>query len=122
MKLFALIMYGAAMVVLLAPTGQAATPKRVPHLKPHVHLSGAASAGMKKTAATTTAPMNIVPVANETVQANDPASMDCTYMGCDATGGAGEVAATAPLAGSTSLAPTSAAPVSQFCADNSYMC
>jgi hypothetical protein len=123
MKLLALITYGATMVVFLAPAGQATMPKRLPHLRPHVHLSGVASAGMKKTATTTTAPMDVNPVATETVQANDPTAVDCTYMVCgDANGGAGEDAAAAPLAGSTSVTPTPATAVSQFCADNSYMC
>ena len=122
MKVSALIATAAALSALLTPAGYAQSPKRPPHHRPAIRVTQIASA-TARLAPTETLPANTAPVASWTVQANDPSAVDCTYMVCAGTtiAAAGATTAAPPLIGA-SLGSTPQAPVSQFCADNSYMC
>jgi hypothetical protein len=122
MKVFALIATAAALCALLTPAGYAAAPRRTPHQRPDIRVSRIAPMTVKLAPPQTLA-ANTGPVNTGTVQPNDPSAVDCTYMVCDGSTAvaAGERSATSQLTG-VSVNSVSVAPVSQFCADDPYMC
>jgi hypothetical protein len=123
MRVSALIAAAVALCALLSPAGYASPAKREPHQRPFVRVARIAPTTLNL-APTQRLPDDTVPVAAANVEANDPSAVDCTYLVCDdATAGvAGEVTATLPLTAAIGVTSVPVAPVSQFCADNSYMC